>query len=63
MAQLAAKGCGTFEPEYIVDTAFEAAQGLFSANQGGTTALEWITSHEKVSMLLFNEFTWMFMAD
>ncbi|PBK65899.1 hypothetical protein ARMSODRAFT_960807 [Armillaria solidipes] len=51
MAQLAAKDCGTFEPEYIVDTAFEAAQGLFSANQGGTTALEWITSHERMILV------------
>ncbi|KAK0457870.1 transcription factor IIIC subunit delta N-term-domain-containing protein [Desarmillaria tabescens] len=51
MAQLAAKDCGTFEPEYVVDTAFEAAQGIFSADQGGTTALEWITSQEKMILV------------
>lgn len=51
MAQLAAKECGTFEPEYTIDTAFEGTQGLFSANQGGTTALEWITSHEKMVLV------------
>ncbi|KAK0203092.1 transcription factor IIIC subunit delta N-term-domain-containing protein [Desarmillaria ectypa] len=51
MAQTAANDYVTFEPEYVVDTAFEAAQGIFSADQDGTTALEWITSQGRTILV------------
>lgn len=51
MAQNATKDFGTFNPEYIVDTAFEVTEGIFSADQGGTTALEWITSQERMILV------------